>query len=128
MLGIAAAGGATGYPVTAASLSDTQHIPLSFLQSILLDLRRAGLLVSHRGTDGGYVLARSPAEISVGEILRCVSGELSSIRGTPARLTTYDGAAYGLHEFWMSVHQAITDLVDDTTLTDLLTRQRRPVS
>ena len=63
---------------------------------ILQDLRRAGLLVGHRGSDGGYALARPAAEISVGDVLRAVNGSITTVRGLPIHLATYDGAATGL--------------------------------
>jgi Rrf2 family protein len=107
--------------VKASTLARTQDIPLSFLQGILLDLRRAGLLHSHRGIDGGYALAKPPGEISVGDVLRAMSGSLTTVRGLPADVATYHGVATGLREVWLAVHDAIEDVVDHATLADLLT-------
>jgi Rrf2 family protein len=107
-------------PVKASSLAREQEIPLSFLQGILLDLRRAGLLHSHRGLDGGYALARPPAEISVGDVLRAMSGSLTTVRGLPADAATYHGVATGLRDVWLAVNDAIGDVVDRTSLTSLL--------
>ena len=84
--------------VKAATLAKAQDIPLSFLQGILLDLRRAGLLHSHRGVEGGYALARSASLITVGDVLRAVSGSLTTVRGLPADVATYHGVATGLRE------------------------------
>ena len=81
--------------VKAAGLAAAQDIPLSFLQGILLDLRRAGLLHSHRGVDGGYALARPATEITVGDVVRAVGGALTTVRGLPTSTTTYRGAAVG---------------------------------
>ncbi|MGC4803615.1 RrF2 family transcriptional regulator [Micromonospora sp. DT233] len=118
--GAPAAGGAL---VKAAALAESQAIPLSFLQGILLDLRRAGLLHSHRGTEGGYALARPAADISVGDVLRAAGGSLTSVRGLPAGHTGYHGVATGLHDVWLAVDGAIALVVDRTTLADLLTGQ-----
>ncbi|MGW3613122.1 RrF2 family transcriptional regulator [Micromonospora sp. NPDC005163] len=115
-------GGGGGDLVKAASLAEVQEIPLSFLQGILLDLRRAGLLLSHRGTEGGYALARSPDEISVGDVLRAVGGSLTTVRGLPAERAGYHGVAAGLTDVWLAVHGAIATVVDSTTLADLLAR------
>ncbi|KAB1912305.1 Rrf2 family transcriptional regulator [Micromonospora sp. AMSO31t] len=127
MLAVAAAAGSTGDGwlgggelVKAASLAERQGIPLSFLQGILLDLRRAGLLHSHRGTEGGYALTRPPAEISVGDVLRAVGGALTSVRGMPADRAGYHGVAAGLRDVWLAVDGAIALVVDRTTLADLL--------
>ncbi|NBE80633.1 RrF2 family transcriptional regulator [Micromonospora rubida] len=112
-----------GELVKAAVLAEGQAIPLSFLQGILLDLRRAGLLYSHRGTEGGYALARPAAEISVGDVLRAVGGSLTSVRGLPAGHSGYHGVATGLRDVWLAVDGAIALVVDRTTLADLLTRE-----
>ncbi|MET7705377.1 Rrf2 family transcriptional regulator [Micromonospora sp. NPDC005413] len=135
MLAVAAAGGGGGGGggdggggdgggelVKAASLAEVQDIPLSFLQGILLDLRRAGLLHSHRGADGGYALTRPPDEITVGDVLRAVGGSLTTVRGLPAERAGYHGVAAGLTDVWLAVHGAIATVVDSTTLANLLTR------
>ncbi|MEU6020008.1 Rrf2 family transcriptional regulator [Micromonospora sp. NPDC047134] len=106
--------------VTAAVLAAGQDIPYSFLQGILLDLRRAGLLHSARGSDGGYALTRPPAEITVGDVLRATGGPLTTVRGAPAEVATYHGVAAGLGQVWLSVHRAIEGVVDRATLADLL--------
>ncbi|MEU9506863.1 Rrf2 family transcriptional regulator [Micromonospora sp. NPDC048170] len=127
MLAVAAAdpvGG--GVLVKAGALADGQDIPLSFLQGILVDLRRAGLLVSHRGTEGGYALARPAVEISVGDVLRAVGGSLTTVRGLPAERAGYAGVAAGLRDVWLAVHGAIALVVDRTTLADLLGAGHRP--
>ncbi|MEH1012807.1 Rrf2 family transcriptional regulator [Micromonospora sp. CPCC 206060] len=117
---LAVAAGRDGQLVKAATLATSQDIPLSFLQGILLDLRRGGLLISHRGTDGGYALARPAAEITVGDILRAVNGSLTTVRGQPAGRATYHGNAIGLRAVWLAVHHAIEDVVDAASLADLL--------
>ncbi|MET8118755.1 Rrf2 family transcriptional regulator [Micromonospora sp. NPDC005291] len=111
-----------GELVKAASLAEVQDIPLSFLQGILLDLRRAGLLHSHRGAEGGYALTRPPDEITVGDVLRAVGGSLTTVRGLPAERAGYHGVAAGLTDVWLAVHGAIATVVDSTTLANLLTR------
>ena len=105
--------------VKAATLAAAQDIPLSFLQGILLDLRRAGLLHSHRGVDGGYALARPAEDISVGDVVRAVGGALTTVRGLPTTTATYHGAATGLRDVWMAVEVAISGVVDHKTLADL---------
>ena len=105
--------------VKAAGLAAVQDIPLSFLQGILLDLRRAGLLHSHRGVDGGYALARPADEITVGDVVRAVGGALTTVRGLPTATTTYRGAATGLRDVWVAVEEAIEGVVDHRTLAQL---------
>ena len=105
--------------VKAAALSEAQDIPLSFLHSILLDLRRAGLLYSQRGVDGGYQLARPAGEITVGDVVRAIGGALTSVRGLPTGTTSYHGAASGLRDVWVAVEAAIEGVVDHKTLAEL---------
>lgn len=126
MLAIAAGGGQD--LVKAAALAAVQEIPLSFLQGILLDLRRAGLLHSHRGVEGGYALSRPAASITVGDVLRAVSGSLTTVRGLPADYATYHGVATGLRDVWLAVHSAIEDVVDTTSLADLLASPQQSVA
>ncbi|MEV6844216.1 Rrf2 family transcriptional regulator [Actinoplanes sp. NPDC051411] len=116
MLAVAASGQRL---VKAAELAAAQEIPLSFLQGILLDLRRVGLLHSHRGVDGGYVLARPASEITIGDIVRAVGGALATVRGLPITTTSYHGAATGLRDVWLAVEEAIEGVVDHTTLAAL---------
>ena len=114
-------GSCTGELVKAANLAESQGIPLSSLQVILLDLRRAGLLHSHRGTEGGYALSRPAAEITVGDVLRAVGGTLTSVRNMPAQRAGYHGMTTALRDVWLAVDGAIAQVVDHTTLADLLT-------
>ncbi|WDZ85158.1 RrF2 family transcriptional regulator [Micromonospora cathayae] len=123
VLAIADTGG--GELVKAAVLAEAQQIPLSVLHGILLDLRRADLLLSHRGTEGGYTLTRPPDQITIGDVLRAVGGTLTTVRGLPADVAGYQGVATGLRDVWLAVQGAITQVVDRTTLADLLTPERR---
>lgn len=105
--------------VKAASLAAAQDLPLSFLQGILLDLRRAGLLYSHRGVDGGYALARPAEDITIGDVVRAVGGALVAVRGLPTTTTTYHGVASGLKDVWLAVEKAIEGVVNHRTLAEL---------
>jgi Rrf2 family protein len=105
--------------VKAATLAAVQEIPLSFLQGILLDLRRAGLLHSHRGVDGGYSLARPADDITVGDVVRAVGGALTTVRGLPTETTSYHGVATGLRDVWLDVEHAIEGVVNHRTLAEL---------
>lgn len=122
MLSVAAA---HPHLVKAAALAGAQDIPLSFLQGILLDLRRAGLLHSHRGVDGGYQLARPADDITVGDVVRSVGGALTTVRGLPTTTATYHGAATGLRDVWVAVEAAIEGVVDHKSLGELARQRER---
>jgi len=64
-------------PISIAAIARAQAIPARFLEAILAQLKRAGLVESRRGNEGGYVLARPPARVSVGDVLRVVQGTLA---------------------------------------------------
>ena len=74
-----------GSPLQIKDIAKRQRIPLRFLEQIFQDLKRAGLARSKRGPRGGYRLARGPAEIRVGDVLRAIDGPGAAPRGTPAR-------------------------------------------
>jgi Rrf2 family protein len=69
----------TGAPVQLASIATTQRVPPKYLELIMLDLKKAGLVRSTRGPKGGYGLAREPADISFGEIVRAMEGPIALI-------------------------------------------------
>lgn len=106
--------------VKGAELATSQDIPHPFLRDILLDLRRAELVDSLRGADGGYRLTREPQRITVGDVLRATAGSLTAVRGLPAATTSYRGAARNLSVVWRAVHHAIERVVDRASLADLL--------
>src|SRR5512138_3478477 len=64
-------------PVLIAELAERQRLPKKFLEAILLELKRAGLLHSKKGKGGGYVLGRKPTEITVGQVIRVLEGPLA---------------------------------------------------
>src|SRR5690348_18420985 len=68
-------------PVKGDHLATAQKIPLKFLENILLDLKHAGLVQSQRGAEGGYWLAKDPAEISLADVIRAVEGPIANVRG-----------------------------------------------
>ncbi|UWP87553.1 Rrf2 family transcriptional regulator [Dactylosporangium fulvum] len=106
--------------VTAPQLAESEQMSIGSLQAILLELRRAGLVISHRGAERGYGLARPAATITVGDVLRAMDGALTTVRGLPTEQATYDGVSRGLRRVWVSVDTAITNVVDQATLADLL--------
>jgi Rrf2 family protein len=100
-----------------------QGIPQRYLEQVLLVLKGAGFLVSRRGAAGGYRLARSPEEISVGEVLRAVEGSLAPPERPRARSS--NGVERGLGELWQEVADAVAAVVDRTTFAVLVDRARQ---
>jgi Rrf2 family protein len=117
MLALAAAEPST---ITAGALAATHHMPLTFLQTILSELRRADLIVSQRGPDRGYRLTRPASDISVGEVIRVVHGSLTEVRGERAQDAAYDGEATHLRQVWLAADTALLGVVDRVTLADIV--------
>jgi Rrf2 family protein len=117
----AALGLAAAYPAitSAQKLADDQEMPYKFLEAVLADLRRAGLVQGVRGPEGGYLLKRPPTEITVGDVLRAVDGPLAGVRGLRPEETEYEGAAAHLSELWVAVRSAVRSVVDEVTLAQL---------
>jgi Rrf2 family protein len=110
------------YPtvLSAQAIAQQQDMPRKFLEAILADLRRAGLVRAQRGAEGGYTLSRPPKEVTVGAILRAVDGPLAAVRGVRPEETKYEGAAENLPRLWVAVRAAVRDVVDEVNLIDLV--------
>lgn len=113
---------AAAYPslMSAQALAQEQDLPRKFLEAVLADLRRAGVVRAQRGADGGYTLARAPGEVTIGSILRAVEGPLAGVRGLRPEETRYEGAAERLPLLWVAVRAAVRDVVDEVSLADLV--------
>ena len=109
-----------GGPVKGERLASAQQIPPKFLENILSELRHAGLLLSQRGAEGGYWLARPAAEVALADIIRAVDGPLANVRGQRPEMIDYDGAAKRLSEVWIAVRASLRGVLEQVTLADLV--------
>jgi Rrf2 family protein len=114
-----------GEPTTAESLATAQGLPAKFLGSILNDLRRAGIVASQRGAEGGYRLARPPAAIAVADVMRALDGPLAEVRGLRPEDARYEGAAAHLQDVWVAVRASMRAVLEQVTLDDVV-RGRLP--
>jgi Rrf2 family protein len=101
-------------------LTAQQDLPRKFVEAILSELRRAGLVSSRRGAEGGYALARPATEITIGAVIRVVDGPLAEVRGLRPNETAYTGVAEHLPEIWVAMRAALRQVLDETTLADVL--------
>lgn len=106
--------------VTAEQLARAQQIPAKFLEAILTQLRRAGLVRSQRGPDGGFWLARPAGEISLADIIRAIDGPLLGVRGEPPESLSYIGAAAPLQTVWIALRANERAILEETTLAHLV--------
>jgi len=114
-------------PVQASELAEKQRLPRKFLEAILLDLKRHGLVDSKKGRGGGYALSRKPGDITVGQIIRVLEGPLAL---TPCvSQTAYrrceeciDEETCGIRLAMKEVRDATAHILDNTTLAGLNAR------
>ena len=113
---LAAAGGETR---KVADLASAQKIPARFLENILLALRRAGLVQSRRGADGGFRLTRAPELITLADVLRAVEGPLANVQGVAPDQVKYDGAASAMRDVWVAVRASLRVVLERVTLAEV---------
>lgn len=101
-------------------IAEAQAIPAKFLEAILLDLKHAGIIKSHRGAEGGYALARPASEISIADVVRAVDGPMATVRGERVESVEYSGPAASLREVWVAVRASLRRVLESTTLKDLV--------
>lgn len=119
-----------GTPVLIADMAEQEQLPRKFLERILLDLKTHGLLVSRKGRGGGYMLAREPHQISLGEIIRRMDGPLAPVPCVSKMAyrkcaDCRDENACVVKPIMKEVRDAIAHVLDGTTLADAVHRAGR---
>lgn len=114
-------GGAQPRPalLTAEQIARAQDIPPKFLESILLQLRRGGVVHAQRGPEGGYRLARLASEISLADVIRVIDGPLANVRGQRPEQLGYAGAARSLQEVWIALRASEREILELVTVADV---------
>jgi Rrf2 family protein len=109
-----------GTPMTGEMLATAQGLPVKFVENTLVELRRGGFVMSQRGSEGGYRLARPPGEIALADIFRVLDGPLAAVRGERPEDTVYEGPAANLQQVWVAVRSALRLVLESVTLADVL--------
>ena len=115
-----------GLPVSAEELGRLQEIPHGFLQAILADMRRAGIVVSQRGQSGGWRLARGANDVSVADVIRSVDGPLVSVYGLRPEAVSYNASAEILQRVWIAARSSLREVFENVTLDGLAARSLPP--
>ncbi len=110
---------ADGSQLKGEQLADRQAVPLKYLENILADLRRAGIVRSQRGADGGYRLAKPADEVTVADVIRAVEGPLADVHGTPPEEIDYPGAARPLRDVGVATRAALRTVLETVTVADI---------
>lgn len=110
--------------VSIRDIAQEEDIPGKFLEGILLALKRSGFVQSRRGVEGGYALARDPAEIVLGDVIRVLDGPLAPLASAAElrELTDRNPRQVGFYAILMDVRDAVSNILDKTTLADVMTR------
>jgi Rrf2 family protein len=106
-------------PVTADQLATAQDIPLKFLLGILNELKRAHLLRSQRGAEGGYMLRRPAADISLADVIRAIDGPLANVHDANLETLEYPEPAEALRDVWMAVRGSLRSVLETVSIADL---------
>ncbi|WP_405179121.1 Rrf2 family transcriptional regulator [Nocardia sp. NBC_01377] len=103
----------------ADAIASAQRIPPKVLETILGELRRAELVISRRGPDGGYWLARPAAQISIADVIRAIEGPLASVRGQRPEDVEYGGAARPLQRVWIALRVNIRSVLENVSIAEI---------
>ncbi|MFJ7160070.1 RrF2 family transcriptional regulator [Streptomyces sp. NPDC101118] len=106
-------------PLKAEAIADAQDIPHKFLEGIMNDMRRGGLVLSQRGGNGGYRLAKPAESISIADVIRVVDGPLVSVRGVRPPDLSYTGPAESLLPLWIALRANVREILDGVSLADV---------
>ncbi|MGA8256019.1 MAG: Rrf2 family transcriptional regulator [Nocardioides sp.] len=113
------AGRADGKAVSAEELGKLQEIPHGFLQAILADLRRSGIVMSQRGQSGGWRMGRAAELVSVADVIRAVDGPLVSVYGLRPEAVTYNESAQVLQHVWIAARGSLREVFEQVSIQQL---------
>jgi Rrf2 family protein len=108
-----------GGAVSAEELGRRQEIPHGFLQAILADLRRSGIVLSQRGQSGGWRLATPADKVPVADVIRAVDGPLVSVYGLRPEAVTYNESAEVLQHVWIAARRSLRDVFEQVSIEQL---------
>ncbi|HLZ35061.1 MAG TPA: Rrf2 family transcriptional regulator [Nitrospira sp.] len=114
-------------PIQAKSIARRQGIPARFLEQVLHAMKKAGLVSSQRGAQGGYVLSKKPSELSVAEILEALDGPFLSVAAFNGQSPLRRGSKSDLllANVWDRVHAAERHVLEAITVEELAGQQRQ---
>ena len=114
-------------PVSLSDVAERQNISISYLEQLIAKLKKAGIVKSTRGAQGGYTLAKTPEKISVGEILRALEGTLNPVDcvagNKDSECASFDFCV--TKYVWQRISDSINDTVDAISLAELLIENER---
>ena len=112
-------------PVLLKEIAKNQEISEGYLEHILPPIKAAGLVVSSRGAHGGYTLSRSPADITLGEVVRVVEGNLAFVECVIAPNICTRSDFCVTRDVWGKISEKISEILDSTTLENMVEQQKK---
>ena len=110
-------------PQSIKCIAERQSVPEAYLEQLIAMLRRAKLVISNRGAQGGYPLAREPGEITVGDVLRALEGGLNLVDCLEEDDACGKSCACPSRIVWMKIRDGLNQVVDGITLQDMIDEQ-----
>ncbi|MCO5233687.1 MAG: Rrf2 family transcriptional regulator [Chitinophagales bacterium] len=115
-------------PILISEISETQHIPKKFLETILLDLRNSGILNSKKGKGGGYYLIKSPSDINLADVVRLFEGAIALLPCVTHRfyepcVECQDEFSCGVRDVFMEIRNETVEILKKSTLEDIIRRE-----
>lgn len=109
--------------IQVGEMAEMQHIPRKYLEFIMVDLKKAGLVISRRGPGGGYILARPPSEISFVEVIRAIDGPIALVPCASENFyqrcdDCHDEATCAIRKVLLRVRTSAVKILEDTSLAD----------
>jgi len=114
-------------PITLSAIAVRQQLSEGYLEQLMAPLKKAGIVASARGAQGGYYLARTPAQIKVGDVFRALEGPLALVacisenNKEQCSRMDYCGSAF----IWAEIQKAISGVLDRYTIADLMEREEK---
>ena len=112
--------------VTAEEIATRHELPLKFLEGSLATLKRAEIIGSKRGPDGGYEMSSDPKKISVADIFRIIDGPLAAVKGKAPESARYKGANKNLTEVWIVTRVGLREILENISIYDVYTGKYSP--
>jgi len=112
-------------PQPVKSIAERQYIPEAYLEQLIAPLKKAGLVKSVRGAQGGYLLARPPGEITVGQVLRALEGELAETECLSDEGLCDKACSCAPRLVWKRLQDELNQVVDGITLQDMVDDHNR---
>ena len=106
--------------MTSEEIAESEGVPRRFLETILTDLRRGGVVASRRGPDGGHQLSADPDLLSIADIIRIIDGPLATVRNLRPEQLEYTGASVHLASVWLELRRYERAFLEGLTIAQVV--------